>query len=193
MKRVTASSMIGRGTTYHSFGVAFPAVSFNCTLSDNWCNTVSNVTALILYTKTEGRNPSSVNLCGRRESNPYASRHQILSLACLPISTRPHYFKLPFLTERAANIQYFFQVNNIILKIFYANPAVTITFGLPAESISRKRPSRPTEEDPVFPQMKPHGKDVHDHIPQPPRAAMCARTEHVFRILQFSAQALYPT
>ena len=27
--------------------------------------------------------------CGRRESNPYASRHQILSLACLPISTRP--------------------------------------------------------------------------------------------------------
>ena len=30
-----------------------------------------------------------VPLCGRRESNPYASRHQILSLACLPISTRP--------------------------------------------------------------------------------------------------------
>ncbi len=30
-----------------------------------------------------------VALCGRRESNPYASRHQILSLACLPISTRP--------------------------------------------------------------------------------------------------------
>ena len=28
-------------------------------------------------------------MCGRRESNPYASRHQILSLACLPISTRP--------------------------------------------------------------------------------------------------------
>ncbi len=35
-----------------------------------------------------------VALCGRRESNPYASRHQILSLACLPISTRPqHYFR----------------------------------------------------------------------------------------------------
>ncbi len=117
MKRVTASSMIGRGTTYHSFGVAFPAVSFNCTLSDNWCNTVSNVTALILYTKTEGGNPSSVNLCGRRESNPYASRHQILSLACLPISTRPHYFKLPFLTERTANIQYFFNnPENILCK-----------------------------------------------------------------------------
>ena len=30
-------------------------------------------------------------LCGRRESNPYASRHQILSLACLPISTRPRF------------------------------------------------------------------------------------------------------
>ena len=28
-------------------------------------------------------------MCGRRESNPYALRHQILSLACLPISTRP--------------------------------------------------------------------------------------------------------
>ena len=39
--------------------------------------------------KTEDGKPSSVNSCGRRESNPYASRHQILSLACLPISTRP--------------------------------------------------------------------------------------------------------
>ena len=27
--------------------------------------------------------------CGRRDSNPHASRHQILSLDCLPISTRP--------------------------------------------------------------------------------------------------------
>ena len=36
-------------------------------------------------------------LCGRRESNPYASRHQILSLACLPISTRPRrYLRLPY-------------------------------------------------------------------------------------------------
>ena len=28
-------------------------------------------------------------LCGRRDSNPYALRHQILSLAWLPITTRP--------------------------------------------------------------------------------------------------------
>ena len=28
-------------------------------------------------------------LCGRRDSNPHASRHQILSLARLPITTRP--------------------------------------------------------------------------------------------------------
>jgi hypothetical protein len=27
--------------------------------------------------------------CGRRDSNPHASRHQILSLARLPISPRP--------------------------------------------------------------------------------------------------------
>ena len=37
-----------------------------------------------------------VPLCGRRESNPYASRHQILSLACLPISTRPQQYCLHF-------------------------------------------------------------------------------------------------
>jgi hypothetical protein len=30
-------------------------------------------------------------LCGRRDSNSQTSRHQILSLACLPISPRPHY------------------------------------------------------------------------------------------------------
>ena len=32
----------------------------------------------------------SLHLCGRRDSNPYALRHQILSLAWLPITTRPH-------------------------------------------------------------------------------------------------------
>ena len=56
------------------------------------CNDFFEITNRISSTyknKTEGENPSSVNLCGRRESNPYASRHQILSLACLPISTRP--------------------------------------------------------------------------------------------------------
>ncbi len=43
-------------------------------------------------TTTEAENPASVALCGRRDSNPYASRHQILSLAWLPITTRPHHF-----------------------------------------------------------------------------------------------------
>ena len=38
---------------------------------------------------TEAENPTSVPLCGRRDSNPYALRHQILSLAWLPITTRP--------------------------------------------------------------------------------------------------------
>ena len=56
------------------------------------CNDFFEIISRISSTykkETEGGNPSSVNLCGRRESNPYASRHQILSLACLPISTRP--------------------------------------------------------------------------------------------------------
>ena len=44
----------------------------------------------ISYGKEKGTSSDEdVPLCGRRESNPYASRHQILSLACLPISTRP--------------------------------------------------------------------------------------------------------
>ena len=33
---------------------------------------------------------SKVNLCARRDSNPHASRHQILSLARLPITPRAH-------------------------------------------------------------------------------------------------------
>ena len=55
----------------------------------------------------EGEKSSSLNLCGRRESNPYASRHQILSLACLPISTRPRQYFLPLLAKRTANVQQF--------------------------------------------------------------------------------------
>ena len=63
---------------------------------NDFFETVSRISSTY-KNKTEGGNPSSVNLCGRRESNPYASRHQILSLACLPISTRPQqYFCLPF-------------------------------------------------------------------------------------------------
>lgn len=40
-------------------------------------------------------------LCGRRDSNPHASRHQILSLAWLPITTRPPAF------FRNAKVAYF--------------------------------------------------------------------------------------
>ena len=49
----------------------------------------------ISYGKEKGiSSDEDVPLCGRRESNPYALRHQILSLACLPISTRPQHNKL---------------------------------------------------------------------------------------------------
>ena len=54
--------------------------------------------------RTEVGFSTSVPLCGRRESNPYASRHQILSLACLPISTRPRQYFTAFLSERTANV-----------------------------------------------------------------------------------------
>ncbi len=70
------------------------------------CNDFFEIVSRISSTyknNTEGGNPSSVNLCGRRESNPYASRHQILSLACLPISTRPQTM-FAFVPERIANV-----------------------------------------------------------------------------------------
>ena len=55
----------------------------------------------ISYGKEKGTSSDEdVPLCGRRESNPYASRHQILSLACLPISTRPQQYCIPFLGEK---------------------------------------------------------------------------------------------
>ncbi len=42
------------------------------------------------YGNEKGLPPrEAVPLCGRRDSNPYALRHQILSLGCLPIPTRP--------------------------------------------------------------------------------------------------------
>ena len=45
-------------------------------------------------TMTEAELSASVSLCGRRDSNPYALRHQILSLAWLPITTRPQKLSL---------------------------------------------------------------------------------------------------
>ena len=46
------------------------------------------------YTKEKEANSLElVPSCGRRDSNPYALRHQILSLGCLPIPTRPHFMR----------------------------------------------------------------------------------------------------
>ena len=59
----------------------------------------------ISYGKEKGTSSDEdVPLCGRRESNPYASRHQILSLACLPISTRPRQYLTASLSERTAKV-----------------------------------------------------------------------------------------
>ena len=38
-----------------------------------------------------GKEEAVIFSCGRRDSNPHASRHQILSLARLPITPRPHF------------------------------------------------------------------------------------------------------
>ena len=40
-------------------------------------------------TRKPGRQGPGKFACGRRDSNPYALLHQILSLGCLPIPTRP--------------------------------------------------------------------------------------------------------
>ena len=68
--------------------------------------------------------------CGRRESNPYASRHQILSLACLPISTRPRiglqiYDKLSDLQKKERNQK---QIPSLILKLI-----ARLVFTLPSQ------------------------------------------------------------
>ena len=55
-------------------------------------------------------------MCGRRESNPYASRHQILSLACLPISTRPQTFYVISFRKRNANILLIFETASMNLR-----------------------------------------------------------------------------
>ena len=56
---------------------------------------LANSTLLVHLNKNEIPANQTINrdfLCGRRDSNPYASRHQILSLAWLPITTRPHQY-----------------------------------------------------------------------------------------------------
>ena len=56
-------------------------------------------------------------LCGRRDSNPHAVWHQILSLARLPIPPRPQ--------KQGANVIYFFKMRKIIstlqqiLSVYY--------------------------------------------------------------------------
>ena len=87
----------------------------------------------ILPREKEKKGTSSdedVPLCGRRESNPYASRHQILSLACLPISTRPRQYFCPVLLERTANVQQFIGFTNSSIIIFINTLHVCIVFGI---------------------------------------------------------------
>ncbi len=57
----------------------------------------------------------AVPLCGRRDSNPHASRHQILSLARLPITTRPR----AVVSKADANIGSFFDSANFSLEILH--------------------------------------------------------------------------
>lgn len=44
---------------------------------------------LLGYHKKRGKPFSFPLMCGWRDSNPHAVKHQILSLACLPISPHP--------------------------------------------------------------------------------------------------------
>lgn len=53
---------------------------------------VSHRRAFRLHTKKRCCKRNISFLCGRRDSNPHALRHQILSLAWLPITTRPLQF-----------------------------------------------------------------------------------------------------
>ena len=57
----------------------------------------------------------SLHLCGRRDSNPYALRHQILSLAWLPITTRPHIRTIKMLCSLFST-PYNVQRTNIVKK-----------------------------------------------------------------------------
>ena len=53
---------------------------------------IPNSTLLVHLGKNQIPANQTINrdfVCGRRDSNPYALRHQILSLAWLPITTRP--------------------------------------------------------------------------------------------------------
>ena len=68
------------------------------------------------------KRPESLNafLCGRRDSNPHASRHQILSLDCLPISTRPLFQKNFYFRFEIANVVTFFEsANKNALFLFF--------------------------------------------------------------------------
>ena len=52
-------------------------------------------------------------LCGQRDSNPHASRHQILSLTWLPITPCPQ-GSYSIFHEDAAKVKTFYQIHNII-------------------------------------------------------------------------------
>ena len=77
-----------------------------------------------LYQEKGTSSDEDVPLCGRRESNPYASRHQILSLACLPISTRPRMcIYIPSGTDCKDTIFFQFSKKRMQLIILHQTPA----------------------------------------------------------------------
>ena len=76
-----------------------------------------------LYQEKGTSSNEDVPLCGRRESNPYASRHQILSLACLPISTRPRMcIYIPSGTDCKDTIFFQFSKKRMQLIILHQDP-----------------------------------------------------------------------
>ncbi len=65
-------------------------------------------------------------LCGRRDSNPHALRHQILSLARLPIPPRP--------LKQGANVILFLKIRKIISTL---QPILFVYYEVLVEDLQR--------------------------------------------------------
>ena len=63
------------------------------TIDENYALHIIHNISISYENKKEGESensPSKITLCGEWDSNPHGSRHQILSLARLPITPSPH-------------------------------------------------------------------------------------------------------